>query len=189
MKKLLVIVFAALGMTAQAETAQPWIMYAGSGQESVTWPRTVVVNLSEVGGLYRFKNGIMLGGFTQQGYTNTYTANHATNFTVAQLGYSTRVGSFTPYAIYGQGLRSVNGSTALYNQVQAGTNYNITADWYVGAQYRYRNSGEIANWRTNRYLGTVGYNINQNWSANVNYGKTYGSWESDQYYAGVVYKF
>jgi hypothetical protein len=201
MKKLLIFLIALLSMSAHAQSQkevdgayanagrQHWTLYAGAGQESVTSPRKVVVNLQELGGFYRFTNGIMLGGFTQQGYTNNYTPNHATNFTVATLGYGTRVGSFTPYVVYGQGWRSVNGSTANYNQVQAGTNYNINQTWYVGAQYRYRNSGEISNWRTNRYLGTVGYNIDKNWSVNANYGKTYGSWESNQYYAGVVYKF
>jgi hypothetical protein len=108
---------------------------------------------------------------------------------VATLGYGTRVGSFTPYVIYGQGWRSVNGSTNEYNQIQAGTNYHINPDWYMGAQYRYRNSGEISNWRTNRYMGTVGYNINKSWSVNANFAKIYGSWESNQYFGAVIYKF
>jgi len=168
---------------------QHWTLYAGSGQESVTWPRRVVINLTEVGGFYRFRSGIMLGGFTQQGYTNNYTANHATNFTVAQLGYGTRLGSFTPYVVYGQGWRSVNSSTAQYYQIQLGTNYDINRDWYVGAQYRYRNSNEISNWETRRYLATVGYNINRAWSVNANYGKTNGAWQSSQYFGGIVYKF
>jgi hypothetical protein len=201
MKKLLLCLVLLATSMAQAQNKpevdgayanagrQPWTLYAGSGQESVTWPRRVVINLEEIGGFYRFGNGIMLGGFTQQGYTNNYTPNHATNFTVATLGYGTRVGSFTPYVVYGQGWRSVNGNTNIYNQIQAGTNYNINQTWYVGAQYRYRNSGEIANWRTNRYLGTVGYNINKNWSVNANYAKSYGSWESNQYFGAVVYKF
>jgi hypothetical protein len=164
-------------------------LYTGVGQESVTWPRAVTINLAEVGGFYRFSNGVMLGGFTQQGYTNNYTPAHATNYTVGQIGYGTKLGSFTPYAVYGQGLKSTNGSTAWYSQVQLGTNYDITQKWYVGAQYRYRNSGELADWRTNRYLGTVGYNLDKKWSVNANYAKSYGSWESNQYFAGLVYKF
>ena len=173
-----------------ASGVQHWTLYAGAGQEQIRTPRKVNIDLGEIGGIYRFENGIMLGGFTQMGYLDMYSPNYATNYTGVTVGYSKLIGQFVPYVIYGQGWKTTNNSTAMYNQVQMGSKYNINEKWYVGAEYRYRNSWEVpGGWLTHRWLGTVGYNIDKNWAVAANAGTVTGSWTSNQEYLSLIYKF
>lgn len=183
MKKILL----ALLFCAQNVWAGTFSIGTVAGQESVSWPRSVVVDLVEVNGYYRFDSGVIVGGFVQNGYPNN--GGPAMNLTTGQLGYSLRLKSFAPYVLAGYGQRTVNNLSQNYYQYTAGTRYNFNDTYFADVQYRYRNSDEFSNWRTNRYLGGVGVNFTKHTSAVVNYAVQSGDFKSQQYGVGVFYRF
>lgn len=185
MKKLLLVAIAVFGIsTVQAQQTTQW---AGYGQDHVSAPREVKVDLYEVGIQHRFSSGITVGVWTQQGVPNISAPSM--NLTAAQVGYTYRTGIFVPYATVAYGVRTVNGVQDNFYQALVGSRVILNEKWYGDTQVRYRNSKDISNFHTNRVQAGVGYNINQNVSVQANYAKVSSDSNSQQYSVYFIYNF
>jgi hypothetical protein len=152
---------------------------------------TFNVDLYMIKGLYRFDNGLTVGGVVQLGYVDFQKIADEKRYE-AIIGYSTVLpnSKFSPYAFISKGLRSYSSSQANvdYYTMTIGSKYNITNTFYLDNSYRYRNTNDIS-WESNLYSIGLGRNFSNNLSAQLTYGVTWGDYNSDQYSIVLLRRF
>mgnify|MGYP000535328232 CR=1 FL=1 len=184
MKFIIGILSAFLMSSAMADN---WTVGVAAGQEKITAPTPNTVTLVETKALYRFDNGILLGGSYQVGYPSDGVAIETRQEVL--VGYGTRIGDFAPYALVGGGYRSKTTDHSIpFYDVTVGSKYFINQNYYVDANYRYRDSNSIV-WQTGRTMVSVGRSVTKNAAVELGYAKVHGDYTSTQVGVAGVFKF
>ena len=149
------------------------------------------VDLDMIKGLYRFDNGITVGGVAMFGYVDFLDIPDEVRYE-AIIGYTTILPKIelAPYIFLSKGLRSYYSSreSVDYYTATVGTKYNFAGNIYFDTSYRYRNTNDI-NWESNLYTVGFGYNISQSVSIQINFGKTLGDYRSEQAFIALLSRF
>lgn len=184
MKTLIIGLAAAFfALTGHAGTIT---LATGTAKEKIN--NTLEVNLYQIGVSYRFDNGLLAGTSLQKGYPKLSGVADETR-TEVMTGYATKFQNFLPYATVSRGWRSRNGRPDVdYYAVQIGTRYLFNDAFYGNVSFRYRDSHDIP-WRTETYFVGGGYLITANMAVQLQYGKTHGDFESDQYGIFLINRF
>ena len=184
MKKLIIGVVAAFfTLTGHAGT---FTLATGAAKEKIN--DTLKVDLFQIGVVYRFDNGLLLGTSLQKGYPKMSGVADETRKEIMK-GYATKFQNFLPYATVSQGWRSRTGRPNVdYYAVQIGTRYLFNEAFYGNVSYRYRDSYDIP-WRTETYFVGGGFQITADVAVQLQYGKTHGDFDSDQYGIFLINRF
>jgi|TARA_B110000263_G_C15295172_1_gene505281 hypothetical protein len=169
----------------------PGVLTLGPGMGLERVNDTFNVDLYMIKGLYRFDNGITVGGVVQHGYIDFQQIADEKRYE-AIIGYTSVLpnSKFSPYAFISKGLRSYSSSQPSVNYYTAtiGSKYKITNTFYLDNSYRYRNTNDI-NWESNLYSLGLGRILTNNFSVQVNFGTTWGDYKSDQYSIALLHRF
>ena len=161
----------------------------GLGLERVN--DTFDVDLKMIRGLYRFDNGITIGGVAMFGYVDFLDIPDEVRYE-AIIGYTTVLPrlKLAPYVFLSKGLRSYFSSheSISYHTATLGTRYNFNESLYFDSSYRYRNTNEMS-WESNLYSIGLGYNILSNFSVQINVGRTLGDYRSEQASIAFISRF
>jgi hypothetical protein len=152
---------------------------------------TFNVNLSMIKGLYRFDNGITVGGVAMFGNVDFEKVEDEKRYE-AIIGYTTVLENtrISPYAFISKGLRAYSSSKpgVNYHTMTIGSKYNITDTFYLDTSYRYRNTNDIS-WESNTYSIGLGRNISNKLSVQANFGTTWGDYKGTQYTLVLLRRF
>jgi opacity protein-like surface antigen len=184
MKKILLsFVLSAL---ATASTADVLSVASGVGRETIN--NTLDVDLYQVGVNYAFGNGVLLGGSVMKGYPDSTQVSKEDRYET-YVGYVLRYKKFASYITVSRGLRYRYTSTNMdYYTVSLGYKYAITNRWNADVSYRYRDTDD-ANWQTDTYFVGLGYAVTPTTTVQTQYGKTSGSYKSDQLSVILINRF
>ncbi len=146
------------------------------------------VDLGAIKGLYRFDNGVTIGGVAMFGDISFQDVPGEARYEVI-IGYSTAPSgsNFAPYAFLSKGARAYysSRSNVLYHTVTVGTRYILTPKTYLDTSYRHRNTNDI-NWESNLYSLGMGYNISDKFTVQITVGNTRGDYHSSQVMLSLV---
>lgn len=188
MRKLLFLVLTSITFAAHAGN---FSLGVGGGQENIdtkTVRGHVIADLYQVVGTYRTDSGIMLGTSVMLGYPNKTWAPDEGRYEL-MAGYSIKVDRFSPYAIISYGKRTRdNVATIDYYTATIGSKLRLTNEWYADVSYRFRDSNDMI-WKTDTYFMGLGYNVTPTVSVQTQYGKTTGTYDSNQFGIFVINKF
>ena len=152
---------------------------------------TFNVDLSMIKGLYRFDNGLTVGGVALFGDVNFQKVADEKRYE-AIIGYTTVLQNtrISPYAFISKGLRdySSSQSSVNYYTITLGSKYNITDNFYLDTSYRYRNTNDIS-WESNTYSIGLGRNLSNKLSVQANFGTTWGDYKGTQYTLVLLRRF
>ena len=152
---------------------------------------TFNVDLSMIKGLYRFDNGITVGGVAVFGNVDFEKVADEKRYE-AIIGYTTVLENtrISPYAFFSKGLRTYSSSepSVNYHTMTIGSKYNITDTFYLDTSYRYRNTNDIS-WESNTYSIGLGRNISNKLSVQANFGTTWGDYKGTQYTLVLLRRF
>jgi len=152
---------------------------------------TFNVDLSMIKGLYRFDNGITVGGVAVFGNVDFEKVADEKRYE-AIIGYTTVLENtrISPYAFISKGLRAYSSSKpgVNYHTMTIGSKYNITDTFYLDTSYRYRNTNDIS-WESNTYSIGLGRNISNKLSVQANFGTTWGDYKGTQYTFVLLRRF
>ena len=137
----------------------------------------VKADLYEAGAIYRFNDGLMVGGKMQKGYSNhTFPDEQRVE---ALVGYSTRVKNAMPYVLAGYGWREVNTNNfgvaekGNFHWVKAGAKVFVDPKVFVSGAYRFRDSNDY-NMRDNTLYYGAGVSLTKDTSVEIEVGKSKG---------------
>jgi len=187
MKKLALSLAVALSITTSA-AADSFTLGTGYGVEKIN--ANLSVDLFQVQGLYRFDNGLTLGGMIMKGVPDIDGVASENRYE-AILGYTTRVNDFSPYAFVSKGIRDYIDSPKAsvdYYTVKVGTKYNLTDKIYTDVNYRFRDTDDIV-WQTNTYTAGIGYNLTPKLSVGINRGWQRGDYDSEITSINLITRF
>ena len=140
------------------------------------------VDLGAIKGLYRFDNGVTIGGVAMFGDINFQDVPGEARYEVI-IGYTAvpSGSNFAPYAFFSKGARAYYSSmsSVSYHTVTVGTRYTLTPKTYLDTSYRHRNTNDIS-WESNLYSLGAGYNISDKFTVQINFGNTRGDYNSSQ---------
>jgi len=146
------------------------------------------VDLGAIKGLYRFDNGVTIGGVAMFGDISFQDVPGEARYE-AIIGYTTvpSGSNFAPYAFLSKGARAYysSRSNVLYHTVTVGTRYILTPKIYLDTSYRHRNTNDI-NWESNLYSLGMGYNISDKFTVQITVGNTRGDYHSSQVMLSLV---
>ena len=152
---------------------------------------TFNVDLSMIKGLYRFDNGLTVGGVALFGDVNFQKVADEKRYE-AIIGYTTVLQNtrISPYAFISKGLRdySSSQSSVNYYTITLGSKYNITDNFYLDTSYRYRNTNDVS-WESNTYSIGLGRSISNKLSVQANFGTTWGDYKGTQYTLVLLRRF
>lgn len=176
MKKVLLSMLLALGLSGPA-IAGNFIVGAGVGRETVTEPVDVEVDLYKVKGLYRFDNAVTVGAVFQYAEPDISVPENRYEVTA---GYNPRYGKTSVTVEVAYGLRDSDIMDDVgYYYATVGASHPLGKGFVGDVQYRYRDSNELENWRTDLYTVGLGYKINPTTIVRGSYGEQYGDFESN----------
>ena len=152
---------------------------------------TFNVDLSMIKGLYRFDNGLTVGGVALFGDVNFQKVADEKRYE-AIIGYTTVLQNtrISPYAFISKGLRdySSSQSSVNYYTITLGSKYNITDNFYLDTSYRYRNTNDVS-WESNTYSIGLGRSVSNKLSVQANFGTTWGDYKGTQYTLVLLRRF
>lgn len=152
---------------------------------------TFNVDLSMIKGLYRFDNGLTVGGVALFGDVNFQKVADEKRYE-AIIGYTTVLENtrISPYAFISKGLRdySSSQSSVNYYTITLGSKYNITDNFYLDTSYRYRNTNDVS-WESNTYSIGLGRSVSNKLSVQANFGTTWGDYKGTQYTLVLLRRF
>lgn len=152
---------------------------------------TFNVDLSMIKGLYRFDNGLTVGGVALSGDVNFQKVADEKRYE-AIIGYTTVLQNtrISPYAFISKGLRdySSSQSSVNYYTITLGSKYNITDNFYLDTSYRYRNTNDVS-WESNTYSIGLGRSVSNKLSVQANFGTTWGDYKGTQYTLVLLRRF
>lgn len=152
---------------------------------------TFNVDLSMIKGLYRFDNGLTVGGVALFGDVNFQKVADEKRYE-AIIGYTTVLQNtrISPYAFISKGLRdySSSQSSVNYYTITLGSKYNITDNFYLDTSYRYRNTNDVS-WESNTYSIGLGRSFSNKLSVQANFGTTWGDYKGTQYTLVLLRRF
>ena len=143
MKKLALSLAVALSITTSA-AADSFTLGTGYGVEKIN--ANLSVDLFQIQGLYRFDNGMTVGGMIMKGFPDMDGVASENRYE-AIIGYTTRVNDFLPYTFVSKGIRDYVDSpksSVDYYTVKVGTKYNLTDKFYTDTNYRFRDTDMIS---------------------------------------------
>ena len=142
-------------------------------------------------GLYRFDNGLTVGGVALFGDVNFQKVADEKRYE-AIIGYTTVLQNtrISPYAFISKGLRdySSSQSSVNYYTITLGSKYNITDNFYLDTSYRYRNTNDVS-WESNTYSIGLGRSVSNKLSVQANFGTTWGDYKGTQYTLVLLRRF
>ena len=180
--------------TAPAPTAEKpngmWTFLAGTARQKMESGAGaalgVEIDLYEVGALYRFNDGLMIGGKMQEGYPNT--AFPTEKRYEALLGYSTRYKNMMPYVLAGYGHKKpATGTSGDFYWVKPGVKVMLDPQVFVSTGYRYRDSNDFNNMRDDTYYYGAGYNLTKDTTVEIEVGKVRGVTSSDSTVTSLIF--
>jgi hypothetical protein len=184
MKKFLLSLL--LSVTTVVSHADVISVGVGVGRETIN--SSLDVDLYQVGVNYAFTNGVLLGGSVMKGYPDSSKVSKEDRYET-YAGYVLRHGNFAPYLTVTKGLRyRYTASNMNYYALSIGSKYAIADQWNVDVSYRYRDTND-GNWKTDTYLVGLGHNLTPATTTQLQYGRTNGSYKSDQFSVILINKF
>lgn len=177
-KVLLTLLLAATTVISHADVISVGV---GAGRETIN--SSLDVDLYQVGVNYAFANGVLVGGSVMKGYPDNSKVSKEDRYET-YAGFVSKHGKFAPYFTVTKGLRyRYTASNMDYYAVSLGSKYAIDNRWAVDVSYRFRDTND-GNWKTDTYFVGLGHNLTPATTVQLQYGKTNGSYKSDQ--LGVI---
>ena len=140
------------------------------------------VDLGAIKALYRFDNGVTIGGVAMFGDISFLDIPGEARYE-GIIGYTPMALSpnFSPYIFFSRGSREYysSKSSVSYYTATVGSKYDLTTKIYLDASYRHRNTDDIS-WESNLYSLGVGYRLSNKYTLQVDFGNTQGDYQSDQ---------